>query len=84
MLARLATSAPDVDPLVLLGTGATQIREVFPAESVPGILVAYMAGIKTALAIAMGAVGVAFVVSLFGNFGRLNRETMRVQAGGAA
>jgi hypothetical protein len=84
MLARLATSAPDVDPLVLLGTGATQIRAVFPAEAVPGILVAYMAGIKTALALAVGAVGVSFVVSLFGNFGRLNRETMRVQAGGAA
>lgn len=84
MLGRLESSAPGVDPLVLLATGATQIREVFLAEAVPGILVAYMAGIKMALAIAVGAVGVSFVVSLFGNFGRLNKETMRVQASGAA
>ena len=82
-MARLASSAPDVDPLVLLGTGATQIRTVFPAELVPGILVAYMAGIQTALALAVGAVGVAFVVSLFSNFRRLNTETLKM-AGGAA
>ena len=83
MISRLATSAPDVNPLVLLGTGATQIREFFPAEQVPGILVAYMAGIKTTMAIAVGAVGVAFVVSLFSNFKRMNAEKVKA-AGGAA
>ncbi len=83
MISRLATSAPDVNPLVLLGTGATQIREMFPAEQVPGILVAYMAGIKTTMAIAVGAVGVAFVVSLFSNFKRMNAEKVKA-AGGAA
>ncbi len=83
MISRLAVSAPDVNPLVLLGTGATQIREMFPAEQVPGILVAYMAGIKTTMAIAVGAVGVAFVVSLFSNFKRMNTEKVKA-AGGAA
>lgn len=83
MIGRLATSAPDVDPLVLLATGATQIRAVFPPEMVPGIIVAYMAGIKTSLAIAVGAVGVAFAVSLFSNFRRLNTEAMK-NGGGAA
>ncbi|KAH6850643.1 major facilitator superfamily domain-containing protein [Chaetomium sp. MPI-CAGE-AT-0009] len=83
MLTELAVSAPSVNPLVLLGTGATQIRNVFPADVVPGILVAYMAGIQTALAIALGAVGVAFVVSLFSHFKRLNTEALKT-AGGAA
>lgn len=83
MVQRLATSAPSVSPLMVLGTGATQLRAVFPAEAVPGILVAYMAGIKTAMALAVGSVGVAFVVSLFSNFKRLNRETLKA-AGGAA
>lgn len=82
MVNRLATSAPAVNPLVVLGTGATQIRQMFPAEQVPGILVAYMAGIQTALALALGAVGVSFVVSLFSNFKRLNRNN--VKAGAAA
>ncbi len=68
---------------MVLGTGATQIRDVFSAEQVPGILVAYMAGIKNALAIAIGAVGVAFVVSLFSNFKRMNTDALK-GAGGAA
>jgi MFS family permease len=83
MLNRLATSAPQVSPLKLLGTGATQLRAVFPPEQVPGILVAYMAGIKTALALAIAAVGLAFVVSLFNNWRRLNTDALK-GAGGAA
>ncbi|KAK0739313.1 major facilitator superfamily domain-containing protein [Apiosordaria backusii] len=77
LMKELAISAPDVNPLAVLGTGATQIRTVFPAEQIPGILIAYMAGIKTALAIAIGAVGFAFVFSLFFNWKRLNPETLR-------
>lgn len=83
MVGRLATSAPDINPLMVLGTGATQIRAVFPAEQIPGILVAYMAGIKTALAIAVGAAGVAFVISLFSNFKRLNTEALKTGAAAA-
>ncbi|KAK4099579.1 MFS general substrate transporter [Parathielavia hyrcaniae] len=81
MLNRLPTAAPMVPPMMVLGTGATMIRTVFPEEVVPGILVAYMAGIKVALAIAIGATGVAFVVSLFANFRRLNTEALK--SGGA-
>ncbi|KAL2127329.1 hypothetical protein VTI74DRAFT_10898 [Chaetomium olivicolor] len=77
MVAELASSAPDVNPATLLATGATQIRTMFTPEEVPGILIAYMAGIKTALAISVGAVGLAFVVSLFGNFKSLNKETLK-------
>ncbi|KAK0658710.1 major facilitator superfamily domain-containing protein [Cercophora samala] len=77
LMKELAISAPDVNALAVLGTGATQIRTVFPAEQVPGILIAYMAGIKTALAIAIGAVGFSFVFSLFFSWRRLNPETLR-------
>jgi hypothetical protein len=83
MLNTVATSAPTVNPLKLLGTGATQIRANFLPEEIPGILVAYMAGIKVALAIAVGTVGFAFVVSLFSHFKRLNTEALK-GAGGAA
>lgn len=82
-MSRLPTSAPGVDPLILLATGATQIRAVFPAEQIPGILVAYMAGIKTAMAICVGAVGAAFVVSLFSKFRRLNTAALTGGAGAA-
>jgi hypothetical protein len=73
-VARLAVYAPDVDPLVVLSTGATQIRNTFPAEQVPGILASYMAGIKTAFAIAIGAVGLSFAIGLFCNYKRLETD----------
>jgi hypothetical protein len=38
----------------------------------PGILVAYMAGIKAAFAVAIGALGMSFVISLFSKWNRLN------------
>lgn len=82
LVKRLATSAPDVNPLLVLGTGATQIRTVFTAEQVPGILIAYMDGIKTSLAIAVGAVGLSFIVSLFYDWKKLDTEA--VKSSGAA
>ncbi|KAK4164959.1 putative HC-toxin efflux carrier TOXA [Cladorrhinum sp. PSN259] len=82
LVKRLATSAPDANPFLVLGTGATQIRTVFPPEQVPGILIAYMAGIKTSLAIAVGAVGLSFFVSLFYGFKKLDTDS--VKASGAA
>lgn len=68
---------------MVLATGATQIRTAFQADQIPGILVAYMAGIKVSLAIAIAFVGVASVVILFSPWKRLNREAVK-EAGGAA
>lgn len=82
MVVTLPISAPGVDPATVIATGATQIRTVFTAEEVPGILVAYTAGIKAALALSIGASGAAFVVSLFNSWKRLNSKTIG-NAGGA-
>ena len=72
IVATLPTSAPGVDPAAVTAAGATQLRTVFPEDQVPGILKAYMEGIKAALALAIGATGVAFVVSFFNSWKRLN------------
>jgi hypothetical protein len=72
-----ATTAPTVNPLMIIATGATQIRNVFTDEQIPGILVAYMAGIKVAFAIALAGVGTAFAISLFSSWGRLNRDALK-------
>ncbi|KAK3942577.1 putative HC-toxin efflux carrier TOXA [Diplogelasinospora grovesii] len=72
-----ATTAPTVNPLMIIGTGATQIRNVFTDEQIPGILVAYMAGIKVAFAIAIAGVGMAFAISLFSSWRRLNRDALK-------
>lgn len=83
MLNKLATSAPGVNPLEVIATGATQIRVVFPPDQLPGILVAYMAGIKAAFAICIAFVGIAFVISLANKWSKLNKEALK-ESGGAA
>ena len=79
---RLLAAAPaDIGPATLLATGATQIRAVFAAGQLPGVLVAYMAGIKAAMALGVAACGVAFLVSLASRFDKLDRGGEKKGAG---
>jgi len=79
----LANLPEGVNPLAIVGTGATAIRSVFPEDQIPGILVAYMAGIKTTFALAVAGVGIAFVISLFSSWRRLNQAAVANAAGAA-
>lgn len=63
LVLRVKTSEPSVDPAALVATGATDLRHVFREEQIPGILVAYMDGIKASLALGVVAVGLAFILS---------------------
>ncbi|CAN9199355.1 unnamed protein product [Alternaria alternata] len=81
MITTLAITAPNVDPQAVIGTGATQLRQTFSTEDIPGIVVAYMAGIKVALAIAIALAGVAVLAAALTPFKKLNME--KVQAGAA-
>jgi hypothetical protein len=81
ILTELAKTAPEIDPQMVIGTGATQIRHNFPADRVPAIVLAYMAGIKVTLAIALGLTATACLISALVPRKRLNMETVQ---GGAA
>jgi hypothetical protein len=81
ILTELARTAPNIDPQAVIGTGATQIRHAFPAEQVPAIVLAYMAGIKVTLAIAVGLTATACLISALVPRKRLNVDTVQ---GGAA
>lgn len=63
MLKTLAVTAPDVDPAKLIATGVSEIRDVFPAEQIPGILLAYMDGLRIPFAIATATAGAACVLA---------------------
>lgn len=63
LISSLVTNAPGVDPQQVVFTGATQLRSVFPSDQLPGILLAYMDGLKASFAVAVGMVGLAFVTS---------------------
>lgn len=81
MITTIASTAPNVDPHAVIGTGATQLRQTFTAEDLPGIVAAYMAGIKVALAIATALAGAAVLAAVLTPFKKLNME--KVQAGAA-
>ena len=66
-----------MDPTKVIGTGATELRNVFTHQEIPGILVAYMAGVKVAFAVGIGGVGASFIISLFSDFKRLNAEALK-------
>ncbi|KAL3474760.1 MFS general substrate transporter [Aspergillus californicus] len=65
-------NAPDLDAMQTIATGATQLRDAFPAEQVPAVIDAYMSGIKNAFAIGIGLAGAAFLISLFSSWQRLH------------
>lgn len=75
-------AVPGIEPGALLATGATQIRTVFPSELLPTILLGYMAGIKVAFAILIGATGLALCLLPFGDWKRLDPK--KLESVGAA
>lgn len=73
----LPDSAPNVDPADVVATGATLIRTVFPVYQVPGIIVAYMSGIKVALGISIGGAGLGLIICLCSQWKRLNSDAVK-------
>lgn len=63
MLHKLPVYAPTVDRALVLVTGATDLRNVFTAEQIPGILTAYMEGLRVPFAIAIACGCVTFFLS---------------------
>ncbi|CAM1504942.1 Fc.00g025330.m01.CDS01 [Cosmosporella sp. VM-42] len=64
LLATLPKTAPGVNPGLILATGASELHRVFSPEVLPGVLEAYMDGLKAAFAVAVAFCGIAFLCSL--------------------
>ena len=65
LLATLALDTPTVTRDRILNTGASNLRMAFGPEQLPGVLVAYEAGLKDVWIAAIALCGLAFCVSLF-------------------
>ena len=63
---KLQGSDSNIDPLKVIGTGATEIRNVFAAADIPFILRAYNDGIQTAMIVAI-AFAVVCTIIAFGS-----------------
>ena len=81
LVKQLPITAPEVDPTMVLATGATMLRATFPPEQIDGILRAYMAGIKVVFALATGLVGLSFLTSLVMKWEKLRPEPPKGASG---
>jgi ABC-type Mn2+/Zn2+ transport system permease subunit len=77
MLEKIPHSAPGVDPTILVTSGATELRQSFTLAQLPGVLVAYMAGLNTVFALVIAGTGVALLLSLGNKWKRLNTEAIK-------
>lgn len=85
LVAKMIASLPaGVDARQVLAAGATAIREVFPADVVPGILEAYISGLRVAFVIGIGGIGVAALVSPLGRWNKLDMTKAAAAAAGTA
>ncbi|KIH92821.1 efflux pump antibiotic resistance protein [Sporothrix brasiliensis 5110] len=82
MVNELPKYAPSVNPMQVIATGATELWTTFPPDVLPGVLRAYMSGLKISFAIAIAGVGSAFVVSLASSWKRINPDAL-MNAGAA-
>ncbi|EER29954.1 Major Facilitator Superfamily protein [Coccidioides posadasii C735 delta SOWgp] len=71
LLSKLPSLAPNVDPLSVIVTGATEIRSAFPADVVPGIVEAYLYCLRAVFLIVTAYAGVAVFFAVANKWERL-------------
>ena len=81
LLKTLHHSAPSVSPHLVLLTGASNLHNTFPADVLPGILIAYMQGLKAVFAVAVAFCGTAAVCVWAVPWGRLPSHAMEAAMG---
>ncbi len=82
LLGKLPTLAPSVNTQQVAATGVTDLRSVFPADAIPGIVDAYMDGLKVTYAIAITTVGISVLISFASKWRNLKGKIP--MGGGAA
>jgi hypothetical protein len=63
--ANLPKTAPDVNPKVVINAGAAYLRKVISPADLPGVLAAYMVGLKQAFVISIACGGIATIAACF-------------------
>lgn len=63
--AELPKTAPDVKPSVVINAGAAYLRNVISPADLPGVLQAYMLGLKQAFVISIACGGIAVISACF-------------------
>ncbi|CAI7573914.1 unnamed protein product [Penicillium manginii] len=72
IIIKLGATAPSINSAVVISTGASELRDIFTTEQMTMILPAYMTCLKVAYAISIAAAGIAFCLSSFNNFKKID------------
>ncbi|EPE30953.1 MFS general substrate transporter [Glarea lozoyensis ATCC 20868] len=84
LIKRIIETVPELDPLLVVLTGATEIRQKLPAETIPRVLRAYMDGLKSAYAIGIATAGLMLLLAFackWHNLVDLNKAKTKAQSG---
>ncbi|KAF2237957.1 MFS general substrate transporter [Viridothelium virens] len=65
IIVKIRDIAPDINPSLVVSTGATQLRQVFSADQIGPVLIAYMHGLKVTYALVIALAGICVIVSAF-------------------
>ncbi|KAI0808622.1 major facilitator superfamily domain-containing protein [Xylaria sp. FL0064] len=77
LLHALPTTAPRIDPSLVLATGAGQLRSVFTEEQLPGILLAYLQGIRATFILSAVVVAAALLLGFFLPWKKLDLDAVK-------
>lgn len=75
LIDRMKEVAPDIDPALVIATGATELRKVFPPDQIGPVLIAYMHGLRVTYAVVIALAGICVIVSLFAPWKNLKPKT---------
>ncbi|KAK2605783.1 hypothetical protein N8I77_008597 [Diaporthe amygdali] len=64
LLHTIATTAPNLDPAIVLGIGASEIRNVFNAADLDHVMNAYMVGIRDPFVCSLAGAALSVLISL--------------------
>jgi len=74
LISSLATTSPSIPPILVIGTGAADLRTVFPPNILPGIVLSYLEGLRTSFIVAIAFAGVSFLASFVLPWQRLHSK----------
>lgn len=74
MIARVMSLNPGVDRALLVLTGATEIRNVFPSEQQHDVIDGYMTGLKVVFAMCIACSGLATLIGFGTRWQRLSQD----------
>jgi hypothetical protein len=77
LIKHFVQNLPELNGVLALSTGATQIRTAFTPEQIPIVIDGYIAGLQTVFAITTAAFGFAALVGLMGSWKRLSAEDIK-------